>query len=145
MFLSINSTMLVFLLPNRMTHALAAHQVHVQVENNLPAVRTGVDDQTVAILVDVFSFCKLFGDREELSHEWLIFRVDVVDRCDVFVWHDQDVRGGDRVNIEKGGYSLVFVNDGGRGFPVTILQKMQSGMAASFDGEIPYYIHRRSS
>jgi hypothetical protein len=96
-----------------MPHALTTHQVHVQMVNDLPSVWTGVDYQAVAILLDTFSFGKLFSDREKLPHERLIFVVDLVDRCDVLVRHDQDVRRGNRMDVEKSGYSLVFVNDGG--------------------------------
>lgn len=100
---SIYATTLLIRLPDRVPHALSAHQVHMQVVDHLAPVRARIDDQAVAVLVDAFFFGQFPGDCEEMSHELLIFWEKFVDRCDVFVRHDQDVRWSDRMNIQESG------------------------------------------
>lgn len=108
---------LLAVLPNWMPHALSAHQVHMQVEDNLPAMRAGVDDQAVTGLRDALLRGELFGDREKPPHHGLIFGQDVIDRDNVFDRHDQQVGGRDRMDIAKSDDLLVLVKDGSRCFP----------------------------
>ena len=101
-----------FFLSNRVPHALAAHQVHVQMVHFLPPMIAGVDNQAVAIFAYAFTFGKLSGNRKKPAYERLVFGEYLIERGDVFVRYDQDVYGSDRMYIEKSGDIFIFIHDG---------------------------------
>jgi hypothetical protein len=106
-----------------MPYALPAYQVHVQVENDLPTVCAGVDDQAVAGSRDPFLFGKLFGDREESTHQGFVLGQNVIDRDNVFDRYDQEMGGRDRVEVTESDDFFIFINDGSRRFPFDDLTK----------------------
>jgi len=70
----------------------------------------------------------------------LVFGVDFIDRCDVLIRHDQDVRRSNRMDILKGGYTIIFINDGGRGPSVHDFAEDAFIHIQSFDKDLHYYI-----
>jgi hypothetical protein len=122
-----------------MSHALPAHQVHVQVENDLSAVRAGVDDQAISGIHDPFLFGKLFSDREKPAHKGLILGQEVIYRCDVFDRDNQEVGGRDRMYVAKGDDFIVFVNDASRRFSLDDLAEDTIVHVASFGLGLPNY------
>lgn len=103
-------------LSHRVAHPLSPDQMQVQVKDGLTAVDARVRDETVTVLIDPFLFCEFPGGREEMPDQLLVLRLERIDRFDVAVRHDQDVRRRDRVDVAEGGHLLVAVDDGRFGF-----------------------------
>lgn len=98
-------------LPHRVSHPLAPDQVQMQVKHRLPAVRTRVRDQAIAAFGNVLPGRDLPGGEDHMAHQRLILRLHLVQRPDVSVRGDQDVRRRDGMDIAKGGHELVMIDD----------------------------------
>lgn len=99
-----------------MFHFFPADQVQVQVIDSLAPVRAGVDDDAITVGVDFFLFGDLPGDLEEMPHQGLVFNAQIVERVEMFVRHDQNVRRGDGVNVAKSSRAIVAMDDCRFGF-----------------------------
>ena len=84
--------------------------MQVDVENGLSAVRVGVHNETITALVNTFLFCEFPCGCDEMSHQWFVGSFQIIDRIDVNVRHDQDVRRRDRIDIAEGGHLFVAVS-----------------------------------
>ena len=85
-------------------------------EDRLPGMRAGVDDQPVTAFRDPFLLCELFRHQHHVSHQRLILRCQLVDRVDVPVGNDQDVRGGNGMSIAESRDQAIALEYLGRGF-----------------------------
>ena len=83
----------------------------MQMKNHLPGICACVDDQAVAAGGDALLFGDLLRDEEQVSQNGFIVRGDVVHGLDVFVWHNQDVRRRDGMEVAEGGRLLIAEND----------------------------------
>lgn len=96
-----------------MPHSLPADQVQMKMIDALPAIRSGVGDDAITGMVDSLFLCYSSRDREEMPNESFIFRFELVHGFDMPVWHDQDMRWRDRVNIVESRHLFVAINDPG--------------------------------
>lgn len=85
-------------------------------EDSLPAIDAGVDDQTVTAPGDALVMCDLPCNREEVPHQWLIVHFQRAHGFDMPVRHNQNVRWRDGMDIAEGGGMFVSVDDLGFGF-----------------------------
>jgi hypothetical protein len=81
-------------------------------ENGLPGIRTSVRNETVARLINTFTFRQLTCHLKEMSHELFIVAFKHVDRCHMSVRHNQDVGGPYGVDIPEGGRLIVAEDNG---------------------------------
>jgi hypothetical protein len=93
-----------------MAHTLAANQMQVQVENNLPAVWPGVDDQPVTRLADALIHSNLFRCGEQMTNQGFILARQIIDRGNVLVGDDQYMGRGDGVEVAKSGHLFIFLH-----------------------------------
>ncbi len=82
-------------------------------EYGLPAVGSGIHDDPIAAPGDPLLLGKFASDREEMPHELFIFHVQVIDRLDMLVGHDQDVSRRDGMGVPKGSDLSIVVKNGG--------------------------------
>jgi hypothetical protein len=94
-----------------MAHTMTPQQVKVQVENSLPCIRTGVDDQTIAGVGDLFLSGYLAGSGKQVTNERLVLESQFVDRSNMLVRYDQDVGWSSRVDVAEGGHLVVTINN----------------------------------
>ena len=85
-------------------------------QDSLPAVRTCVRDKPVAVLCDAFLQGELTGHREKMTNQRFILGLEAVDRFDVFVRHDEDVRWCSGMDVSERGHLLIAIDDGCLGF-----------------------------
>jgi hypothetical protein len=103
-------------LSNRVSHPTPANQVHVQVEDGLTAIQTGIDDETIAAVLNIFFFSDFSRGKEDATKNQRIFRFSLVDRFNVAIWHNQDMGRANRLDVAEGGHIFVAIHDVGFGF-----------------------------
>jgi hypothetical protein len=74
--------------------------MEVEVTHTLPAVRSSVDHNPVAIL-QTFLFSKVFYGHQDIPHQPLILRLEISQALDVLLGNDQDMGGRLRVDIAE--------------------------------------------
>src|SRR6266550_8840468 len=89
-------------LAGRPTHGPSAEQVQVQVIDGLSRLRPLVEDQAVAVAIDLAFIRDAVGDLEHAGEHGGVRRREVVDARNVFLRNHQHMRGGDRTDIVKG-------------------------------------------
>jgi len=110
-----------------MAHGLSSNDVQVQVEDDLSGVRTGIDDQAVAGILDIFAFGELAGDIKHVSYQFLILRFNFVNRWNMLIRHNQNMGGSYRVDIPKSGNLIIsenFMVPGGK--PLWVLDQVRA-------------------
>jgi hypothetical protein len=95
-------------------HTLPADEMEVHVEDGLPAMDAGVIYDAVAAGINPLAFGQHPRHGEDMPDSHLVCRLKFVDRDDVLVRHDQDMRRRDRVQVAEGGHQLIAVEDCGR-------------------------------
>ena len=93
------------------TERPAAGEVHVDAEDLLIGVTVAVDGEAVAAFGDPFLGGQLFGDGEHPAEGRFIFGRDIVHGGDFLVGDDEDVGGGNRVDVAEGGDKLILVDN----------------------------------
>jgi len=93
-----------------MAHAMPADQMQVQVKNYLTGMGTSIDNQAVAGFLDAFLPGNLASNREKVSYQLLVTRLQIVGRFDVPVRDDEHVCGGDRMYIPERSCLVVAVH-----------------------------------
>src|SRR5512138_2724849 len=91
--------------------------MYMEMEDGLPAVGTGVRDQTIASPGNPLLLGELARRREKMPNELLILRFQRRDRFDVPVWNDQDMGWRDGMRIPKGSHLIVLIKNCGLRFP----------------------------
>ena len=90
----------------------------MQIGNALPAVRSIVDDQTVAGFIQP----QLFGHRsrfeKQMTEQFVVFRAGLGDSCYPFLGDDQDVDGRLGLDVTKSKHQVVLIDNGSRDFTV---------------------------
>ncbi len=99
------------------SHRLPTDQVQVQVKDNLTRMRAGIGDEAVAAVVDAFLLGQDAGQAEQAPHSGLVCGDQFINGCDVVVGDDQNMGGGDGVNVAESGDQLIPVNDLSGGCP----------------------------
>lgn len=89
---------------------MPADQMQVQVKNYLTGMGASVDNQAVAGFLDAFLPGNLAGNREKVSHELLVTRLQIVGRFDMPVRDDQHMCGGDGMDIPESSCLVVTVH-----------------------------------
>lgn len=84
----------------------------MKVENRLTPIVPGVGDETVAAFGHTLLRGELLRYQHEVAHQFGVGLFQVIDRSDVPVGHDQDMRGSDGMNVAEGCYTLIAVQDG---------------------------------
>ena len=92
------------------------NQMHMKMRNGLAAMHPGVDHEPEAVLGNALLLCQLFRQHDHMPHQRLITRLERIDRINVPVWNDENMRTGNGVDIAECGYLLITVNNGGRCF-----------------------------
>jgi hypothetical protein len=90
--------------------------MQVKVVDRLPAMRASVDDQPVAAFRNPFLQRKSFRHQQHVSNQRLILRFQVINRVNMPVGNDEDVRGCNGVNITESRDQVITVEVLGRRF-----------------------------
>jgi hypothetical protein len=98
-------------LSHGITHRLPADQVNVQVEDGLIGIAPGVDNQSVAGMLDTLFSSELAGDSEQVPDQAFIAWGNVIHGSDVLVRYDQYMRRGGGVDVVKGSRLVIPVYD----------------------------------
>ena len=96
-----------------MSHPLSPDQMQMEMEHGLSPVEARIRNETVAALFNAFRFCKFPCGGEEMADQLFILRFERVDRFDVLVRDDQDVRRCNGVNVAESGHLVIPVHNGG--------------------------------
>ena len=78
--------------------------------------RACVQDEAVAGLGHAFLRSEFPGGQHHVTHQGSIRLLQFVQRVDVTIGHDENVRGGNRMGIAKGRHLLILVEKSGWGF-----------------------------
>jgi hypothetical protein len=108
---------------DRKARQFATNQVQMKMVNTLPAMRTGIDDQTVPAFRNPFLFCKLLCYHHHMPNQGLISQSQVINRVNMPVGNDEYMRGCNGVNIPERRYELIAVENPGRRFTRNDLAK----------------------
>ena len=65
----------VILLTYRMPHSLPANEMQVHVKYGLSAMRTGIDDDAITALMNIFLCRDLTSHHEHVTDQWLILNL----------------------------------------------------------------------
>ena len=65
----------VFLLTYRVFHPLSANEMQVHVEYGLSAMKSSIDDDAIAALVNIFLRRDLMPDHEHMTDQWFILNL----------------------------------------------------------------------
>jgi hypothetical protein len=95
----------------------------VEVWDDLSAVWTVVDDQTIARFLDPFLIRQLPSEGEQPPDELLIPPLDLAHPADVLVRNDKDVDWSERMDIPESRYFGVLIQAIGRQFTRNDLAK----------------------
>ena len=88
----------------------------MQMRDGLPAMCSGVDHQPVAMFGNTLLLCQCFRHLNHVPYQRLIAGFQRIDRVDVPVGNDENVRAGNRVDIAKCSHLLIMIDDIGRSF-----------------------------
>src|SRR5947207_14468148 len=91
-----------YALAGRPTHGPSAEEVQVQVVDRLSRLRPLVEDQAVAVAIDLAFVRDAVGDLDHAGEHRRMRGCEVVDAGNVLLRNHQHVRGGDRADIVKG-------------------------------------------
>ena len=97
------------ILPHGMLHGLSTDQVEMQVVNFLLAMRASVEDQAVAVFGDALLLSNFSHSIKHTAGNRFVFWLKIIVIRDVFVGHNQDMDGRDRIYITESGDLLVLV------------------------------------
>src|SRR5215470_3305428 len=94
-------------------HRSAAEQMQMNVKYGLAGVAVGVEDRPKAA-----GQPSLLGERggpsDQLAHDAIVARLDVVQRCDMPLRHDEDMGRRLRIDVVEGEDAVVLVDDRSR-------------------------------
>lgn len=90
---------------------LTADQMQVKMEDRLPTMDSSVDQHPVTAFRNPFLTSELFRQHDDVPDQRLILRQQFVNRVDMAVGYDEDVRGGDGVNISESGDQVIVIED----------------------------------
>lgn len=65
----------IFYLSHWMSHPLSADEVQMHVKYGLSAMRTGIDDDAITALMNIFLHRDLTSHHEHMADQWLIFNL----------------------------------------------------------------------
>ncbi len=85
----------------------------MQVKDFLPCIAFAIDDETVATLGNALLRSNLLRHDEHVPKCLLLIGRDIVHSGDFDVRDDEDMHRGKRVNIFKGGHTVILINNGG--------------------------------
>ena len=118
--------MVIIVHPPKLSHfgeLPAAEQMQVDVENGLPGMGIGIDDEAVAVLCQTFLCCDLPGGVEEMTDGLLVVCTHGIDRVHVLARYDQNVGWCGGLNVAKGVGLFILVYAGAWNFTVDDLAK----------------------
>jgi hypothetical protein len=96
---------------HRVLHHLSPDQMQMDVEHGLPAVLACVHNEAITALVDTFLIGQFSSGSDEVSHQWFVRRIKCVNRFDVIVRYDQDMRRRGGINVTESRDLIVTVNN----------------------------------
>ena len=88
----------------------------MEMGDGLPAMRAGVDHQPVAVFGYALLRGQFFRQHDHVTHQRLIAGLQSIDRVDVPVGDDENMRAGNRMNIPKCSNLVITIDDVGGGF-----------------------------
>jgi len=97
--------------PGRPDHVPAAEEVQVQVEDGLAAVAALVEDEPIPIFGQAFVGGNLLGGGKEGGQSGRVLGSEVGHAAQMLVGNDEDVGGGLRVDVAKGGDQVILVDN----------------------------------
>jgi hypothetical protein len=95
----------------------------MQMGNKLPGIFAAVDDQPVSGLIDALALCCFIGNRNHISHQFIVGWSQVCQSGYVLYRHYQQVGGGEGMNILKNDDFVVLINKIAGIFPSIICKK----------------------
>jgi hypothetical protein len=98
-------------------HVPPSDEMHVKVENSLAGVRTGVDYETVPPVLETVFFGQATANRRQSPEHRFMFRFDLVERLNVFVWYQEDMDRSHGPVVPKSGDPFILINDLRFGIP----------------------------
>ena len=103
-------------LTHRIPHPLSPDQMHMQMENALPAVGAGVRDHTEPAISNSLLVGEFAGDGINVPDDLFVLRFESTDRFNVLVRHDQNVRRCHGMDVAKCGDLLIAIDNRRFGF-----------------------------
>lgn len=85
----------------------------MDVIDGLPGSRTAVEDRSIAV-VESLVFCQLSCDREQVTHQGLVYLIEIVEAGDRLTGNDQYVGRRLWIDISKGDARVVLIHHVGR-------------------------------
>lgn len=108
---------LFYLLTHRVSHWMPTNQMHMNMEDRLIGIRTGIDDHTKAWFMNTLLFSDLASDSEQVTNQVLILQVYLIDRDNMFVRNNKYMTRRNRMDIVESCCLLVLVNYRPRAYP----------------------------
>jgi hypothetical protein len=91
-------------------HRATTQEMQMDVKNDLPARLVAVHQSAVAGLGETLASRNLAHGSIHTPHERFIFRLEIIERGDMFPWHDQDVDRRLGIEVAESDYRVVFVH-----------------------------------
>jgi len=101
----------------------ATNKMHVKMKNFLIAMAATINQQPVTVFGDPFLFGDVPGYDKEISKQSFISLFDIIYSWNDFVWNNQNVAGCLRIDVPKGGNTLILKYDICRNFLIYNLAK----------------------
>ncbi len=82
-------------------HGPPSNKMQVQVEHGLSAVRSCIHYKPIAGFINPLLHRQPARHQEHIPDKRIIIVINLIERFDVLIWHDQQVCRTDRVRIPK--------------------------------------------
>jgi hypothetical protein len=86
----------------------------MKMEDALPAVRTGVDDDSVAFIGKTTLVRQLFGEHVDLSHDMGLIGLQIIDTGEMTAGDDEQMNRGLGIDVFESQIPIVLVYNLGR-------------------------------